>query len=842
MLSAATICSRPARPFLTLLASLSIGSPLAVHAQQPGVQGTVEREIMRRQAVAESYSAESILKGATAMNNKDYESAFAYYKSAVDSLPQSPATASERADALDGFSRAAVKLAQQRISEGRFEDAQSTISVVLEDRYNPKYGPALAISQQLRQPDYYNKTITPQFVGRVEEVKQLLLEADGLYQSGRFDLATRRYEQVLNIDPYNIAARRGMERVNQRRMDYTSAARNESRSRMIEKVDSGWALPVPRYDVGASAIVDQPRIDTRATDSIQRKLDSIIIPSIEFNEASVREALDFLKQRAAQLDTSETDPTKKGVNIFLKLDSATAAAESGIRINLSLKEIPLIDALRYIVTAANLKMKVEPYAVAIVPLSEPTDILLTKEYTVPSGFIKNIPTGAATATPGGGGGGVALRTSVRDYLEQQGVTFPPGASANLLPNSSKLIVKTTQENLDLIDLLLESTSESKFTQVEIETKFVEVNQNNLQELGFDWLVGQFALAGGSGVYGSGGTAGTQPGYSSANYPIQNQTGQAIGLNTVNNSGQVTAGNRSGTTAIQANAIDGLLYGGPLGPAAGVLAVAGVFTDPQFQVVIRALNQMKGVDLMSAPRVTAKNAEQARIQIIREFIYPTQFDPPTLPQSAGTAITPITPTTPSEFETKNLGVELFVTPNVGADLTTISMELTPSVTEFDGFINYGSPIDIVAASAIGIALGNTIAYAIGPSATLRASDNTINQPVFSVRKITTNVTIYDGQTVAMGGLISENIQKTEDKTPILGDIPYVGRLFRSSAEQHTKKNLMIFVTAKIIDRAGQPLVKDIENGEEVMIPDATAVANEAVFGDAMSAPAQPIPTR
>src|SRR5439155_25202713 len=83
-------------------------------------------------------------------------------------------------------------------------------------------------------------------------------------------------------------------------------------------------------------------------------------------------------------------------------------------------------------------------------------------------------------------------------------------------------------------------------------------------------------------------------------------------------------------------------------------------------------------------------------------------------------------------------------------------------------------------------------------------NVINQPMFSTRKVTTSVSVYDGQTVVLGGLMREDVQKTEDKVPIIGDIPLIGRAFRTNTEQHTKKNLVIFVTAKIVTPAGLPL--------------------------------------
>ena len=264
---------------------------------------------------------------------------------------------------------------------------------------------------------------------------------------------------------------------------------------------------------------------------------------------------------------------------------------------------------------------------------------------------------------------------------------------------------------------------------------------------------------------------------------------------------VSRGLRTGAAAITGNAIDATIANGISGQqgsseAPGVFSVAGVLTDPQFGVVIRALAQRKGVDLMSAPSVTTKGGQRATIEVIREFIYPTEFDPPQVPTNVGgggiggvagigggTTSIPVTPTTPTAFEMRPVGVRMEVDPTVGADGYTIDLNLLPEVTEFDGFINYGSPI---------LSNGQVL------------TENIINQPVFSTRKVTTAVTVWDGQTVVLGGLIREDVQDVEDKIPVLGDLPWVGRMFKSTAEDHFKRNLMIFVTAKLIDPAGQPI--------------------------------------
>jgi general secretion pathway protein D len=260
----------------------------------------------------------------------------------------------------------------------------------------------------------------------------------------------------------------------------------------------------------------------------------------------------------------------------------------------------------------------------------------------------------------------------------------------------------------------------------------------------------------------------------------------------------------------------------------------VFTNPQFQMVIRALNQKKGVDLMAAPKVTTKSGEKATISISREFPYPENYEPPQVPQNTGGGAQGIggvtleqdpvvTPSFPINFVTRQLGVNLVVEPVVGPDGYTIDLKLSPEVVDFDGFVNYGSPIVAPQRNLVGGAVG----LAVNPLNILSANqfftptlltENVINQPIFSVRKVTTDVSIWDGQTVALGGLIREDVQKVNDKVPVLGDIPYAGALFRSEVDQKIKQNLIVFVTARLMDAAGQPLrPEDDTDQEEIVEP-------------------------
>jgi general secretion pathway protein D len=889
-----------------LWAALSI---LTIPAFAQNADSIADREVQRRQSGIPAGEA-ALARGKSAIRAKNYTVAYQEFKTAVVYLPDAVVSGRAHDEAADGACKSGTVLAEARIAQGDYAGAEAILNEIL-TRYDPNCRHAQDLLAHMRQPGYFNKTVDAGFINKVDEVKRLLAEADGFYQSGQYDKAMKRYDQVLTLDPYNTAARSGQERIDNTKYQYGEEAYNETRARNLWKVEEAWQQPVRKYGaVGPVADNKGRGGEGRGTAQMTNKMNSIIIPHIEFRDTTIREAVEFLREQAA-----ENDPSGQGVNIVLRLvplgqiappsvpvlppppgtgtpvpgapaqaPPVTAPAQVGpggsplpvpvvtgpaaARISVTLDNIPLGEALRYVANQAGLKVKVEPYAVAVIPLSEQSNELITKRYHVPPEFFGGpLDVGYYIGTNLGGGGGdipgtqtgvrgqppvatnviekeaVSFQTSsgtgtgagasslanqvqgtattrqslyndrqlvgradAKTMLQSMGVSFSGGASATFWPHSGTLIVRNTQDNLDMVDALVDQANASAPKQVSIESKFVEINQNNAKELGFDWLLGPFSLNG--KVFGAGGTAGNGVPVDSANFPF-NANGVPIGQN------PVTSGNRSGDFAISANALDALLMPGlgqAVGAAPGIFGLAGVFTNPQFQVVIRALNQKKGIDLLSAPSVTTKSGQRAIIEVIREFIYPTTFTAPQVPNinipSGGgpttTIISAVTPTTPNTFATRNTGVTLEVEPIVGGDATTIDLNLIPQVVEFEGFINYGSPIFGINPSLFSGAVS-------GPQVLL--TQNVINQPIFSTRKVTTSVSVYDGQTVVIGGLMREDVQKTEDKVPIIGDIPLVGRAFRTNVEQHTKKNLVIFVTAKIITPAGLPL----EEEEEGLLP-------------------------
>src|SRR5438132_4672043 len=558
-------------------AAIAICFLICATAFAQNADSIADREVQRRQAgIPESEAA--LARGKSAMRSKNYTVAYQEFKTAVSYLPDAVVSGRAHDEAAEGVCKSGVVLAEARIAQGDYAGAEAILSEIL-NRYDPNCRKAQELFANLRQPGYFNKTVDATFVNKVEEVKRLLAEADGYYQSGQYDKAMKSYDRVLALDPYNTAARRGQEKIDNTKYQYGEEAYNESRARQLWKVEEAWQQPVRKYGaVGPVADNKGRGGELRGTAQMTNKLNSIIIPHIEFRDTTIREAIDFLREQAA-----ENDPSGQGVNIVLRLvplgqiaqpslpvlppptgagspvagapaqgPPAGAPAQgapggspgvapvpvvsgpSGARITVTLDNIPLGEALRYVAAQAGLKVKVEPYAVSLIPLSEQSNDLITKRYRVPPEFFGgplDVGYYLGTSVSGGGGQGqgnaqpapiaekevekeavsfqsasgvgtgagatsqsnlvsgtAITRPSLNNdrqlvgredaitMLRSMGVSFPPGASATFWPHSGTLIVRNTQDNLEMVDALVDQANASQPKQVEIESKFVEINQ------------------------------------------------------------------------------------------------------------------------------------------------------------------------------------------------------------------------------------------------------------------------------------------------------------------------------------------------------------------------------
>ena len=897
-------------------------TPSAARAQS--VSALAEKET-RRRAIQANKAIDDIQRGYELINQQKAEEALALFTASYESLPQTPLTHEARLAAQNGYVVAGCMHARNLQSKAAYKEAADLLDKLLV--VSPKDSRVMELKQQFADPDRWPPALTEKHIENVGEVQKLLLKANSFRELGDYDNSIKTYENVLRIDAYNSAARRGMEAVERDRQRYFKAAYDHQRSKMLGAVDQAWEDPVPLTSQDVSSMFGAASASMSNAQSgrekITEKLRSLVFPQVDFGGATLDEVAELLRVRSRDID-----PQGTGINFILNVPPEARDKP----ISLNLRDVPMEEVLRYVSEMAGVSYKVDDHAVTFVSISERSGAIISRSFRVPPDFIQNAPAGdagaAAPADPFGaqapaGGGLVIRRMGAKEFLEARGVTFPEGTSANFNSTTSTLTVRNTVANMEMVELFVEQASKAAPKMAVITVRMLEVNQTNLEEIGYDWLLGGVG-AKGNNVFMGGGTPGNGNPFSASNYPfggtavipaialdgvvvfpeqnVPSAVGGPIplGVTTVNGGGggAVTSGLRTGSLAIGNSTLDSLLATGSTSTAAsaapGVFSVAGVFTDPQFQSVLRGLSQKKGVDINASPSVTTKNGLKATVEVTREFIYPTEFDPPQLPQGGGgnlgaptTLIA--TPTTPTAFDMRKTGVEIEVEPIIAEDGRSIELTISPSLTEFEGFVNYGSPIFSpasqsylpVSIGAIAIATdyaGNPIKpKVIIPlglliSGGIRAGDklpplppsptnpgvpqvppfpyvgypppgaprpwsplsgfggpwwitqdilryiglsrpeqlitpNFILQPIFKSQKVTTAVKIWDGATIVLGGAKIQKRTMVNDKLPILGDLPFVGRFFKSDAKQTETKNIIIFVTVDVIDPSGQKVNRD-----------------------------------
>jgi type II secretory pathway component GspD/PulD (secretin) len=443
-----------------------------------------------------------------------------------------------------------------------------------------------------------------------------------------------------------------------------------------------------------------------------------------------------------------------------------------------------------------------------------------------------------------------------------GIEFPEHTSAMYRPEFNRLFIRQTQENMLAIEDMLAEQHHAKRTltgkQVEIQTKFIEVSQSTLNELGFDW-----------------------------SFVSKHDNGANIFENLTLPGGQdiMTDGLRTAATAIGANS------------TAGALLVQKTTGSLQWNLIIKALEQADNTDVLSAPSITTRDGKKASIWVGEQRAVPKSFSA----KSQNTSVF----VEHSAWESELMGVQLEVTPELRAG-GLIDLELAPKVIDLIGYDTYqvtpanASMMVWSRASAAGMALptvtqvntpvtaanptnqsllvdpigwgfsqisqivlapityGSTYwnkvyqSLLAGPSPTpeqiedmnggkgvgdlngngipnevddwARYSAARVNSdlrrkmehdeygipvpelngnlPYFRLREMKTQVTVADGSTVGMGGLIYDKLETYKDKVPVLGSLPLIGRFFRSEGEKSVKRNLMIFVTATEVDVNGR----------------------------------------
>ena len=939
-------------------------------------------EKLRRESL-DAQAKREIMEARACMENEEYDSAVRHYGLAQKLLNDRPSSKEFLKECNQGIAEGVYRAALQEYDLGRREKAQQMMEKAL-DRRHPKARKVLEkwlAEAQERKPvtdasEIKHRMNDEDYKASREAIRKHLKRSRQYLALKDMKHALEECEVVLVNDPYNRDAIRIRQAIQKKRKVILAQERSASRDGMIADVDEAWR---PVYAVNAAQLNEtasetvktQTGEDPERTmeQEIEKRMKEMRLPTISFKPpATIIEAIDFFRTASKDYDRPDIPIEKRGFNFVLRTPQGAIKQQAGKAEDESsddfasndnggeaggssngLPPIPTItasditfyEALKLVCDSVEYKFIIRGPVVMVMHKDMSTAELLSRKYDVLDAFLERMTAASSDVKEmksAGFGGGSSKKSDEgeenqerdwKEFFSQMGVKWPEGSSIMYIKTLGKLYVRNTRENLaEFEKVLQELGSQPKL--IEIETRFVEVSQEDLNSLGFEWILnsdyslnlGQKlgkALGVSNSTFGneSGSKAWsrslTRANDSTAINGSTDQTLDAVSK-TVFNGGtpstetqHSTSSQTTGLTSQNSSRIYGNSYSDTYSRTTpynsrgnglirdmggdrnlGINAFGGTSeqqngnrylstesnhisgsknsTNDQFMrvnaflgqadlsMILHMLSQRSDTDLLSAPKVVTKSGENAVIKVVTEYIYPQDYDVQLQSSTSsgggggssgsGSSSAILAVVEPQNFTMREVGVILDVTPTYSEQNGgTIDLELKPSVVDEPTWKNYGMKIPFTgnpsngglldpsglfnwipgATEKLGKAVGNLIdaqadtvaqAYMDGAISSMNPStityyDAPMEQPFFPVRSIDSKVSITPGATVVMGGLITEQRKAMDDKIPFLGDLPYVGRLFRSHAEQTIKKNLLIFVTGRLITPAGRELTVNQE---------------------------------
>jgi len=625
-----------------------------------------------------------------------------------------------------------------------------------------------------------NPAATADLVEKTKEIKKLLSLADQLTETGQYRSARQKLDDVLRIDPYNSAARKKIEVVEKKRLLVADKRYSASRVKAMTQVTEAW-IPPPPARVDPKQVRGTGKANPSNSAEILQALSTIEIPEIVFNEKPLRDAVEELQRLSEQ-----NDPKKKGINFVLRLSPPSQGVdpEAGT-VSLELRNVKLQTALKYLCEqirgGEKLRYDVENSAVLILPVTEIGGELETRSYTLPPSLLANSVKPGEAKTP---------KELGKLVLDSIGVnTSMESTSAMCFSDTGKLVVRNTPNELSKVEQRIrDAQGEPPQKQFEVETKFLSFTENDVKNFTFNLQM-------------NGNTSIPAPGSPGALYNPASATGGTDGL-------RGTAGFNPGGGSV--TALQALLD--PTYPqnASNQVGVNAQVFGRGFAAVLQLLQNAIGKDLVAAPRVTLADGKQSKIVISRRMYYPTTYTQPQVPNNdQGVGAGFILPANPTGFEYRDIGTTLEVKGESTSIPKAVDLDFTNLLVEdFEGFVDYGVKISTVTQGG---------QYDTPPNDSTSTTQDLgaapFLVPIFTKKSLQSRVRLIDGETVGMGGLISDVVQLVDDKVPMLGDIPMLGRLFRGEASQKIKSNLVIFCTLRIINPDGTLVFPEDEENPE-----------------------------
>lgn len=301
----------------------------------------------------------------------------------------------------------------------------------------------------------------------------------------------------------------------------------------------------------------------------------------------------------------------------------------------------------------------------------------------------------------------------------------------------------------IIDKLDKATA-----QVMIESKFIEVSNRDLKNVGVQWAS----------------LAGYTAGVGELSHGYKGETKQSNNTGSNSTTGSTNSQTNTGTVTLPANTFVGTNVS-TTNDTSALTSLANiargrtndrvstaVFSADSFEVVLAALQTLNDTKLISNPTIVTLNNTRAEIVVGDKYPIAT---PEFNPESGGFTY---------DITTQDIGVILRVTPQVNAQ-GFIKLTVAPEVSSLNGSVTIPGGAEY---------------------------------PIVARRTATTQVSLRDGYTMGIGGLVEQSTGKTQSKVPVLGNLPAVGRLFRSDGKNDSGRNMLIFITARSISPDGAPV--------------------------------------
>jgi len=615
------------------------------------------------------------------------------------------------------------------------------------------------------------KDVDPDNKTRKYEIDVAMRNADTLIKNKQYSRARDSLEKVLVRDPYNYKATEKLKQLYKKLIKVGLERKDSDTLERMSEVMWKWnepVLPVPAKR--------PPKVETIKDDKgsgLAEKLSRLVLPGINFEDANIQSIIKLLKRESKAIDT--IDGT--GINIVLGMDENELAKVP--HVDMVLENIPMDEAIRYLCQMCKLKYRIDDQVLTIG--NESIDAMDTRFFKVRAALIATIAPANEDGGDDAGFGdddaifdagdafadnndeGATSKRSVtsealRTYFKDRGIPFPEGSTIAYSRRSGKLTVKNSHENLRRLDTLLRALDVDQ-PQVLIETKFLEISQVDLEEMGFEWWMTPI------------------PRGNSREWTfVEGDTlVRPLGTNQNGIGGPVSA-----DAADESKLINDFVF--PV-----FHGLSSHIPKLELHMVLHAIDRSRKSEVLSAPKVIAKNGEEANVRMVREEYYPSTYSTPELVIVNG--LFQYTPPIPEFGEATDVGISLTVTPTVSPDNHTITLALNPQVIQLTGWSDYS--VRYIFAEQDGI--------------------SPVTMAERSRRDINANVKTYDGDTLVIGGMLTETASDNDDSYPGTDKVPLLGFLGRVQTKRSDKTNLMIFVTARIVNPDGLPVRISQDNG-------------------------------